>query len=64
MKLEYTTLSVISQSQQEQYCMIKLVASTIVNLMEREARMVVARGCGKGKMWICCSMGTKFSYAR
>ena len=63
MNLEDIMLSEISQSQ-DKCCIVVLTLSKTVKLIASESRMVVVRGCRKGKRVYCESMGIECQFAR
>lgn len=60
MNPEYIMVSEISQSPEDKYCMILLKEdSRVVEIIETESRMVVARHMVEGR-WELCSMSREF----
>ena len=62
MNLEDIMLSEINQSQKDKYCMSLFICGTQSSQIETESRMVVARGCGEGRMGNYCLMRTEFQF--
>ena len=48
MNSEDIMLSEISQTHKDKYCMIPLIWNRVVSVIEKESRMVVARGWWEG----------------